>query len=104
MTPPVATTALTEVVGEAGRFHAHFIVAGGQRRHAVLAALIAEQGALERGSGVLDLDGSVGHDPAGRIVNGAGDFAGGRLGGQGRDENAKEQHPQIALHLDIQTQ
>ena len=93
-----------QVVGEAGCYHVHFIGAGGERRHAVLTVLIAEQGALERGGRVLHFDGGVGHDTAGRIVDGAGDFAGGRLGRQGRDENAKEQHPQITLHLDIQTQ
>ena len=89
---------------EAGRFHAHFIGAGGQRRHAELTALIAEQGAFERGGRVLHFDGGVGHDTAGRVVDGAGDFAGGRLGRQGRDENPKKQHPQKTLHLDIQTQ
>ena len=82
---------------EAGRFHAHFIGAGGQRRHAVLTALIAEQDAFERRGHALHFDGSVGHDAAGRIVNGAGDFTSGRLGRQGRGENRKKQHPQKSV-------
>ena len=89
---------------EAGRFDAHFISAGGQRRHAVLAVLIADQDAFKRGSRILYFDGGVGYDAPGRVVDGAGDFSRGGLGRQGRDEYYKKQHPQKTVHLNIQTQ
>jgi hypothetical protein len=89
---------------EAGRFYAHFICAGCQGRHTVLTALIAEQDAFERRGHALHFDGSVGHNASGRIVNSTGDFTSGRLGRQGGGKYRKKQHPQKALHLNIQTQ
>jgi hypothetical protein len=47
---------------------------------------------------------AFGHDATGSVVNSAGDFAGGRLGGKDRAENTQKHHPQISLHLDIPTQ
>ena len=92
------------IAGEAGSFHTHLIGSGGQRRHAVLTVLVAQQDAFESRSRVLHFDRGVGYRSAGRIVHRAGDFAGGRLRPQDRHENHRQQHPQITSHLDIQTQ
>ena len=92
------------VAAEAGRVHPHSIGAGPQRRHAELAALVAQQGAFERRGLVLHFDGCVGYHRAGSIVDGAGDFAGGRLGRQSRYKTPNQQHPQKTWHLHIQPQ